>query len=59
MEFNPLTITYVGVSKQLLLTVYNIFKVNALTYFSVSKDTEKEKICFFCYTESLIKLIGS
>ena len=47
MEFNPLTITYVGVSKQLLLTVYNIFKVTALTYFSVSKDTEKEKICFF------------
>ena len=59
MEFNPLTITYVGVSKQLLLTVYNIFKVTALTYFSVSKDTEKEKICFFCYTESLITLIGS
>lgn len=41
MEFNFFTTKYVAVSKQLLSTVNNIFKVTALTYFSVSKGTEQ------------------
>ena len=57
MEFNPLAIKHMSVSKQ-LSTVNSIFKAIALTYFCFSEGIEKVPQFTFCFFRYIINTVG-